>query len=188
MLNFLCCFIHRVPYLEKWSSLIPLQIDWPLTIHQHLRSFIKLLMFFYALMLVMFILHLISIFRIFLAPICSSCLEMEEYLFHCFFFTVLLSLSWLRVLCGFFFFFFAFAFANFPWDGSSFTILSSISFQCILLNRCDSRFDRLCAEMQAAPCTLPAKCAKWWQLRFSPEHFALECKVVKIALNLTYML
>ena len=105
MLNFLCCFIHRVPYLEKWSSLIPLQIDWPLTIHQHLRSFIKLLMFFYALMLVMFILHLISIFRILLAPICSSCLEMEEYLFHCFFFTVLLSLSWLRVLCGFFFFF-----------------------------------------------------------------------------------
>ena len=149
----------RVPYLEKWSSLVPFFIDWPLTIQQRRASFIPhkardvLLRVHARNIQVAPRLHLSSI-----SPLCSSCPDVEESLFHCFFECPVVSpiiASLVRILTVFFSISIShpaqllFAFADLPRDGFPFTILSAISFQRLWLNRCDKRYDRSSVSAQA---------------------------------------
>ena len=99
--------VSCVPYLDKWSSLVPFAIDWSLTIQQRRASFIP-----HKARDVLFRIHARNIQvapRLHLPNIslsCSSCPDMDESLFHCFFDCRIVSpviASLARILSVFFF-------------------------------------------------------------------------------------
>ena len=150
----------HVPYLAKWSSLVPFAINWPLSLQQRRASFIPhkardvLLRIHARNIQVAPRLHLSDV-----PPLCASCSPaVDESLLHCFFECPASSpivASLVRVLSVFFSFSIVhpaqllFALSCLPKDGFPFTVLSAISFQRIWLNRCGKRFDRQSVSPQA---------------------------------------
>ena len=145
--------LSRVLYPEKWSSLLPFETDWPLTFQQRRASFIPhkardvLIRIHARNIQVAPRLHIPDV-----SLLCASCPgSSEESLTHCFLECAAASPiigSLARTLSSFFSIpvrhpaQLLFAFTGLPKDGFPFTLLSSIAFHRIWLNRCAARFER----------------------------------------------